>query len=770
MNAQPPTTSTAQLIQTSEDEGGLQLGQLVGALRRKALLIAGITTIVAVLAQFRVATDKPVYSAGFEILTKSVTVESEVISSVPDTLSNRQQQTATQAGVLDETKIRVLLSPSLLYPIVEQLQPKHPDLDYGTLAANLAILPDSEDILTVTYSSEDPRLVKDVLDIVSEAYLRYSLEERQKDVSQGIEFVQDQLPDLETRVAAQQEKLEQFRQTYNLIDPDTQASLLSNQAGTLAQQRSEAETQLNEARSLYGELHEQIDRQSAESAASSALSNSPRYQKLLDQLLEIDTKIAQDSSLYLEGSLEMQVLQEQRQSLLPLLQREGRRVEAELASQIQELESRTQALAQANLALNQNIQQLSTITRQYTDIQRELQVATENLNQFLAKREALRIDAAQREVPWQLLTPPGDPQPSSASSKRSLALGTILGLLLGVGAALALDRLSNVIHTSKELKDAANLPLLGVIPFSQSLGATDAPDEIMIWLQSAGLQVGHDRPFAHSNHSPFLEAFRALAVNIRMSSPDARIRSIAISSAVPNSGKTTIAFYLAQAVAGMGQRVLLVDTDLRRPSVHYRLGLSDTAGLTDVISGGLALEEAAQQMPWESNLFVLPAGTIPPDPARILSSQAMKSLITQSHEAFDLVIFDTPPLLGLADTYLFANCTDGLLLVVRLHQLKRALLEQTLEDLRVSGAPVLGTIANASNERTMNLYSYYNAYAQPDSARQPDSISAKALTPQGRLQDFVSKVKQMKNRQRSQRRLSYLIFTRSAVHKSGGVA
>lgn len=740
MNAQHPTASTAKSIQTSEDEGGLQLGQLVGTLRRKALLIAGITTIVAVLAQFRVATDKPVYSAGFEILTKSVTVESEVISSVPDTLSNRQQETATDGGVLDETKIRVLLSPSLLYPIVEELQPKHPDLDYSTLAANLAIQPDSADILNVSYSSEDPNLVKDVLAAVSKAYLSYSLEERQKDVSQGIEFVEDQLPKLTARVTAQQEKLQQFRQTYNLIDPDTQASLLSNQAGTLAQQRSEAQTQLNEARSLYGELREQISGQPAESAASSALSNSPRYQKLLDQLLEIDTKIAQESSLYLEGSLEMQVLQEQRQSLIPLLQRESRRVEAELVSQIRELESRTQALAQANTELNQSVRQLSAITRQYTDIQRELQVATENLNQFLAKREALRIDAAQREVPWQLLTPPSDPQPSAASSKRSLILGTILGLLLGVGAALALDRLSNVIHTSKELKDATKLPLLGVIPFSQSLGATDTPDEIMVWLQSAGLQVGHDRPFDHANHSPFLEAFRALAVNIRMSSPDVRIRSIAISSAVPNSGKTTIAFYLAQAIAAMGQRVLLVDTDLRRPSLHQRLGLSDTVGLTDVISSGLALEEAAQQMPWESNLFVLPAGTIPPDPARILSSQAMKSLMTQSHEAFDLVIFDTPPLLGLADTYLFADCTDGLLVVARLHQLKRALLEQMMEDLRVSGTPVLGTIANASNERVMNLYSYYNAYTQP--SKRPSSVSATGSTPQGRLQDLMSKVKE----------------------------
>jgi polysaccharide biosynthesis transport protein len=512
---------------------------------------------------------------------------------------------------------------------------------------------------------------------------------------------------------------------YNLIDPEIQAKLLSEQAGALANQQVETQTQLNETRLLYEDLRKQLTNQTTESAAASALDSSPRYQRLLDQLSAIDSKLAQDSALYLDSSLEIQVLQEQRQNLLPLLQQEGASVERGVVSKIQELENRSQALAKSIAELNQKIKQLSVITRQYTDIQRELQIATDNLNQFLAKREGLRIDAAQRQIPWQLLTPPGEPQPSSSDWKRSLILGTILGALLGTGVALVVDKLGNVIHTSKEVKDITKLPLLGVIPFNPYLEKIESRDDTPSWLQSAiNVRFMVDRSSQKQAAVPFLEAFRSLYANIRMSSPDAPVRSLIVSSAAPNNGKTTVAIHLGQAAAGMGQRVLVVDADLRRPNLHNYLGIADTDGLTEVVSADLDLMDAVRQVSWESNLFILTAGSIPPDPSRILSSQSMKTLVSKSCEMFDLVIFDTPPLLGLADTYLLSDYTDGILLVVRLNQLNRSLLEQTLEDLTVAAAPMLGAVANASQEPTVNSYSYYNPHTD-DEPKQSRGIISK---------------------------------------------
>lgn len=715
------SSSRNAIAPTSDDEGGLQLGQVVAVLRRKALLILGITTAVALLAQFKAHTEKPIYSAGFEILTQSVTVESEVISSVPQTLSNRQQNTDTSTQILDETKIQVLRSPTLLMPLLEQLKPRYPDLTYEALVQDLRIATSQPDILAVSFRNEESAFVEDVLRLLSEQYLNYSLEERQRDIRQGIVFVEEQLPKLSALVSKQQVKLQQFRQQYNIIDPELQAQQLSDQAGELSQTRLTTQTQLSEARLLYSEVQNELRANLIEDASASALSDNPRYQKLLDQLLVIDSQLAQDSALYLEESPELEVVQEQRRNLIPLLQREGVRVQREVVSQIKELENRNQAVDQSIAILNQQVKQLSLITREYTDIQRELQIATDNLNQFLAKREGLRIDAAQRQVPWQLLTPPGQPIPGAASTKQRLVLSLGFGLLLGLGVALLSDRLSDLIHTSKEIKDITKLPLLGAIPLNRDLDAPThrlgiaAPAPVP---PSGGSTSGDGFP-AWVQSSPFQEAFRTLYANLRFISPDAPIRTLVVTSPTPGNGKTTIASYLAQAAAAAGRRVLLVDADLRHPRLHHYLGKAAKYGLTDVVSSELDFQAVVCPVAWEENLFILPSGSPPPDPTRILASQSMQQFMAKASEAFDLVIYDTPPLLGFADAYFLAPYTDGMLLIVRLNQLKRVFLEQTVEELRVSAAPVLGAVANATEETTISSYSYYQYYSDS----QPSAMS-----------------------------------------------
>lgn len=734
---QPLSNFSALSVSPSDNEGGLELGRLVTVLRRKIFVIAGVATVVASLAQLKAMTETPVYSSGFEILTKAVTVEAEVLSSLPETLTSRQQETAIASEVIDETKIRVLRSPRLLTPIIDELDSKYPNLTYTQLAKNLKIQASGPNILAVAYTNENPNLVRDVVSTVSEAYLNYSLEERQRDIRKGVEFVEEQLPLLEERVSDRQEQLQQLRQRYNLIDPELQATQLTGQVGELSQEQILAKTQLDETRLLYTALQNELTSLGVEGAATSVLLQDPRFQSLLDQLIQLDTKLAQDSVLYQSQSPEMQLLQAQRQSLLPLLQQEGQRVERQVLSQIRGLENRNQALSQSIAALNQQIKELSVITREYTDIQRELQIATDNLNQFLAQREALRIDASQRQVPWQLLTPPGEPQPSTANVTQSLILGTILGLLLGIGVALALDKFSNLIHSEKEIKNILKLPILGLIPWEDELGIVSLEEQSTVWDQPAPFSAefpenGHHSPvyeeeFALNGHASnygnlppsFVEAFRSLYASIRLLRLDNPIRSLVVSSAVASSGKTTVSIYLAQAAAAVGHRVLLVDADLRRPRIKTALNLPEKGGLTDAILMEKNFEEFIQRIPAHPNLSVLTAGTLPPDPVQIISSQAMQTFMQTKHDQFDLVIYDAPPLLGLADASLLTSHTDGMLFVVRLHQTKRTHLEEALEDLQLSAIPMIGAVANASENRPAS----YNYYYQDDSSSYTPSRS-----------------------------------------------
>jgi polysaccharide biosynthesis transport protein len=734
-----PSLNPAQARE--DDEGGLNLGQVVGALRRRLPVILGVTVLITSAAMLKALTSKPTYQAGFEILTKPVTVENQVISSVPQTLSNKEGQQAAPEKAVDATKLKLLKSPKVLAPIADKLKSKYPSITYDEIVGSLTVTPvPSSEILAVSFQNANSGKVKSVLQLVSDAFLNYSLEERLADVRQGIDFVNTQLPQLQERVGGVQDRLQSFRQQNNLIDPESTSKQLAQQSTTLGQQRLDTGIKLNEARALYTDLGRELTQQSTD-PASPALIDNTRYQSLLTQILTVESDIAKESSLFKDKAPNVRVLQDQRQNLLPLLQREGQRVQEQMASKIRELESRDRILAQAEDQLNQQVRELSAISRQYADMQQELKIATDNLNQFLAKREGLRIDAGQKKSPWQILTPPGDPAPSTADVKRTTLLGVILGLLLGVGVALLLDKLSNVFHNPDEIKEASKLPVLGVVPFNSELeeiekitslgklvSLTDLTGIMQQMTQKIGF--GNGAKASQYNSSPFLESFRSLYTNIRLLSSDTQIRSFVISSSVPGEGKSTVSMYVAQAAAALGQRVLLVDTDLRLPKLHGRLGLTNDIGLTHLISLDLDVEQAIQPSPVEPNLFVLTAGQVPPDPTKLLSSQKMQNLMEQFRKQYDLVIYDTPPLQELADTKLIASKTDGIVMIVALSKTKSSIFLQALAGIKPFPVAVLGVVANGSKDFSSPLYNSYHRYYASDlePSLQKESIPVDVLS------------------------------------------
>jgi len=161
----------------------------------------------------------------------------------------------------------------------------------------------------------------------------------------------------------------------------------------------------------------------------------------------------------------------------------------------------------------------------------------------------------------------------------------------------------------------------------------------------------------------------------------------------------------------MEQKVLLIDADLRRPQVHRWIGIENNEGLSNVLATGLDVEEAIVKVPQWENLSVITAGDIPPDPTRLLSSQKMYALMERlrSSRKYDLIIYDTPPILGFADGRILSNRTDGVVLVVRIGKTDRSLLKQNIDNIQMSNVPVLGVVANQVN-RTTSSYHYYNHY------------------------------------------------------------
>lgn len=710
----PPLPQGSPWLEADDSEWDLRLWLTV--LERRSLVIIGIVGTGMSFIIPMTLNQEPIYESKFQILVEPVNADND-LGNFTSFLGDQD----LKSGLDYETQIQVLRSPELMEKVLAELQKPYPEIDYDSLMKDLSITRLGETkILEISYQGNDQDQILTVLDQLAKVYLEYSLEERQTNLKLGIQFVEKQLPSLQTRVNQLQNQLQVFREQYQFTNPESQVQLIASQMTTLKQQNLALEQELVQARSYLGSLQE-------ETGALAALGDAPLYQNIIGQLRTVETQIAGELTRFQPQSTAIQLLQTQRQNLLPILEQEAERVLnskfAEGVTEVQRLETQRQTLFVAQQQLDQQAQQIPALARRYTDLQREIQIATEGLNRFRSTEETLRIQAAQTEIPWEVIEAPvRAEEPISPNIPRNLTLGGVATILVGIGFALVLERLDNVYHTLDELKQQTKLPVLGTIPINKKLPGAPSTNSLekvgrflskpFTWVipglrkKSTAYSYGGDGEFSH-----FLEALRVLNTNIQLLSSDRAIRSVTISSSTPGDGKSTISVFLAQTAAAMGKKVLLVDADMRKPQVDRRLQLSNKLGLSNLIAHSLRPEEVIndQPIPDLPNLSVLTAGKIPPDPTTLLSSEKMKGLIKYLEEMFDLVIYDTPPVLGLADTTLLSPKTDGLILVTRIEKTNRSALTQALDNLKLSRVNVLGIVANGVQGDSNSPYQYYKA-------------------------------------------------------------
>jgi polysaccharide biosynthesis transport protein len=725
------------ILGNNYEEGGLDFNQVFNAIRRRIGIVIAINilTIGATIAWNRQRI--PQYEGSFRILIEPVTAEGQVVSAVTGNQKTGEEQevgsTQSSKVTLDyPTQIQLLLSEKILSPVVDKLKPTDPELSYETLKKSLIIsrFKATEDtkILEIKYGSDSPIKTKQVLNFVSGAYIQYSLSERKTNVSRAIKFVDTQLPKLQTQIQILEKQLQIFREQNHLTDPKILEAQLSNQLNITKQEQQVTQVELDKAKQFYLSISQQVQLPTKSAEAASVLSDAPGYQQLVKQLQDIEVELEKLSADLTDQHPKIISLKEKRQRLIPLLQAQAKtllgstltqavpnaqslpyqnplrqdlsRQYLAAETQVQVWEAKLNALNAAAASLSSQTEKLPTISRQYENLDRQLKTATEQVNKFLQKREDLKISAARQEVPWELISTPSVKVIESSGLAKDLALGSILGLLLGVGMAVIADKMNDVIYSVKDLQDELNIPILGLIPYREdeqkSLAHKTTKDR--------GKQTSPQMTeLGQYRFSPFLESFRSLNSQIRLLSPDSPIRSLVVSSSLPNEGKTTIAIQLAQAAAAMGQRVLLVNVDLRKPSLQNLVDQNTggfITGLTDIIAGTTELMDTVQLLPGEENLYILLAGSVSLDPTSILSSKKMQNLMKKCQHNFDLVIYDSVPL-NFADSLLLIPHTDGLLMVNRLGKVHRDVLRNSLRTLILSKVVVLGLVVNMATDRAL---------------------------------------------------------------------
>ncbi len=727
------------------------LGQVLAVLSRKVGVIASVALIVTTAVAAWTSTRTSEYEGKFQLLVEPLkTSESELLVLLSETLKqNVNEITKQNKSELDyQALVEILKSPKLIAPVVSKLQTKYPEIKYDQLVGNdqsgkpsagrkgtliiTRITKGKEEsrVIEVRYRDSSPEKIQQVLDQVSQAYRHYSLEQQQTNVSQGIKFVEQQIPTLRQRVNRLQKELQGFQQRYGVFNPELQGDQLLKREDDIQTQITETLRQLAEAKSLYASLQKQLGMQQNQAIAASALSESPQYQQILTRVRELDAKIATESARFRDDSPIIQSLRDQRDKLLPLLNQEAKgalgnnttsakdiaqagvyqntvrrtliQQLANTANQIHSLESSLQANRKADREISQQVKQYPAISRQYSNMQRELHVASDTLTQILAKKEALRLDAAQRESPWDLIMPPTIPHDRtgkliavSPDRKRDVVLGGIAGLLLGILAAFLLENLEKVFHDVGQVRRVTKLSLLGIVPFNKELKKLKIVDPAYLPQKEERRQNVETAVKSQMEEAtPFLLAFYSLYNKIQSLAYEIPIRSIAITSATSGVGKSTIAEYLARIAAEAGKRVLLVDANLRNPQLHKRLGLVNTKGLSELLSDDIDLDDVIEPYPKEENLFVVTAGQVPSNPTKLFSSKQMQYFVEKAHKDFDLVIYDTIHLVGFLDTHVLGQRLDAVVVVVGLGKTGRHTFEEALDELKTSRLPVWGVVAN----------------------------------------------------------------------------
>ena len=732
------SSQSRQVQQFSAEEGeesgekpqkALNIAPLLRTFQRKALIIIAIVGMAGGGIVYQIKGGKKTYQGDFRMLVEPVTTEARIAD--PSALANREGGVPNRDFFsLDyATQLEILQSPQMLSAITKQVQKRDKKFTEDILKKGLLVLRLGETevnktkILEVRFLGSDPELVEFVLQETKKKYLKYSLDERKSRIGEGVNFIEDQLPGLNKRVNDLKSELQVIQQEQRIADPREQGTQLIMQARTIETLESDTQRLLQEQKTLYANLQKQLDFTPNEAIAASALSEEPQYKELLTKVKEVEGQIAIETARFKSANPIVEALERKRANLIGLLNKQTERILGQnlvgvqanskvknfqnsirlglikqlvdTANQVQVLEARNEAITKTKNNLNRQAREFPSVARRYNELQQQLDIAARTRDQLLSQRETLRVQAAQSQIPWEIISEPHIPRdpggkriPVASKNTNKLMMGVIGGLVVGLGLAILIEKIRNIFYCADDVKDAVAAPLLGSVPVNKN-AQQSYPS-----IANAYEVLENKEQKYKKNAGEFIEAFDSLYTNIRFLSSHRPIASLVIGSATAGEGKSTIALNLAHVAALAGQRVLLVDANLHSPSLDLLLELPNLKGLSNLLENKIEFNEAIQRSPIADNLFVLTAGIPLPGTSRRLASSQMQYLMAEFNAIFDLVIYDTPPLVESKDANFLAARTDGILMVVSIRNVKYSVVKKVFDQLENFGIPCLGTVAN----------------------------------------------------------------------------
>src|SRR6266581_2064082 len=570
-------------------------------------------------------------------------------------------------------------------------------------------------LVTVRFDSRDPELAARVVNTLAADYVDQSLEARWQATQKAAEWLTQQLVGVKAKLEKSEDELQTYARRNGLVFLETDKGASQNVANERLQQLQEQLTKAQSERYEKEALYRLV--QTGELGALPGVFENKLIQDLSERLAELKREHAQLSTTFSPDYPRVKEIQSQIDEIEASLREERQRAADRIANDYSAAVRREDLVQQALDGQQKQVNLIAEKSVQYNILKREVDTNKQLYEGLLQQLKEAGVSAGLKASNIRLVDSAEPPaKPVKPRTLLNLSVAVFLGLGLGICAALFQERMDDTLKGDDDVERLFGLPSLALIPVVPPSNGDQhgihrfVPQDRALVLK--GNRAGQSsRPSWHridrdaTQHASLVEAFRSLRTSVMLSTPDRPLSSLLVTSTQPAEGKTTVACNLAISLAQAGHRVLLLDADLRFPSLHKLFGVSGSLGLVSYLTG--QQDWRAVVLPSGSpGLDLLVCGPVPPNPSELLSSQSMSALIRSASAEYSFIILDSSPMLALADSRILAPLVNGVLLVVRSGTTPREQLLHAQSGIRSVGGNLSGVLLNSVDIRTNGYYNY----------------------------------------------------------------
>jgi len=701
--------------ETEAEDAAVPLSQYLWILKRhrwKILAFVAFCMIATVLVSYRLT---PIYES-----TATVDIDRRMPTGIIG--QEAMQSTTNDADQFLATQIRLVQSDSVLRPVVNKFRLREVEKDAldepaqktaRTAEAPVVLKrlkvtrPPNTYLLLISYRSADPELAAGVSNAIAQSYLEHTYHIRIKSSVSLAAFMERQLEELKAKMERSSEALLRFERELNVISPEEKTNILSARLLQLNTEYTNAQGDRMRKEAAFNSVKGGTLESAQVSTQGDALKKlTERLQESQEKFAELKSHFGANHPEYRKTASQVAEIQRQfdatRQSI-------AQRVEIEY----REAASREQMLQRAVAETKAEFDGLNARSFEYQALKREAEADKKLYEELVRKIKEAGINAGFQNSAIRIadLGRPGS-RPVFPKIPLNVALAFLFSTFLAVGAAIVHDVLDDTVRDPEQVRRTLRAEVIGSLPQVKSWKT-----QLAIITQNRGALPevsghGSRRRNGHQSVTTYEEAIRTLRNSILLTDFDRRLRTLLVTSASPSEGKSTIAIYLAMVHAQQHHRTLIIDADVRRPSVHKRFDLPNVTGLSNVLTGAREWRDVLLKPESVPDLHILTAGSASPRRAADLLGQGLARVLDDAADEYDLVMVDAPPLLGFPEPLQMAAAVDGVVVVAKAGQTSRKAVANVLTTLRRLRANVVGLVLNEVHKDTSHSYYYYHYYGK----------------------------------------------------------